>query len=94
MNLPDHPDSAEKRAHREPLAQWQRRTPNGSVSIALDAGGTWKVVYEGFSRSSNRSLMIALAEATGARHHELWLQDLAAALEDWGRRGICAQEFA
>ncbi len=88
MELPDH---AEKRPRREPLAQWQSRTPNGVVSITLHTSGIWNVVFEGFSRSSNRSLTIALAEATGARHHELRLQTLAAALQGRGGQGHVSQ---
>lgn len=59
---------------------WQARTPIGAVTIGFYETGTWKVVFEGFSRSTNRSLARALAEATGAHHDEPWVGRLATAI--------------
>ena len=60
---------------------WQADTPVGAVTIDFYETGTWKVVLEGFSRSTNRSLARALAEATGAHHNEPWVDRLAATVK-------------
>ena len=55
---------------------WRARTPAGDLTIELRHTGFWYVVLEDFSRSANRSLEVAIAEATGARRTEGWLQQL------------------
>jgi hypothetical protein len=60
---------------------WRASTPVGSMSIQRGQGGVWSVTLEGFSRSSNQSLEIALTEATGAQRSEPWLKRLVAELE-------------
>lgn len=60
---------------------WHVRTPLGTVAIAFRDGDLWTVVFEGFSRSRNRSLRVALAEATGAHHEAPWLRQLVSDLD-------------
>lgn len=62
------------------VRSWRASTPAGAMSIRREQGGAWSVTLEGFSRSSNRSLEIALAEATGAQRSEPWLKQLVADL--------------
>jgi hypothetical protein len=61
---------------------WSALTPAGDALeiVRIDQG--WRVVFAGFSRSSNRSLAAALAEATGVKRDEQWIADLASTIED------------
>lgn len=73
---------AAESAQRANVARsWRASTPVGSMSIQRGQGGVWSVTLEGFSRSNNQSLEIALAEATGAQRSEPWLKRLVADLE-------------
>jgi hypothetical protein len=74
-------DPSESQPSEGAIRCWQAHTPIGAVTIGFYETGTWKVVFEGFSRSTNRSLASALAEATGARHNEPWVDRLAAAIK-------------
>lgn len=73
--------AAESVPGRRVVRSWRATTPVGAMSIELASKGVWSVTLRGFSRSSNRSLEIALAEATGARRSERWLQGLIADVE-------------
>ena len=62
-------------------ARCHARTPIGAIAIDRCPNGHWRVVFEGFSRSSNPSLAAAISEAVGVPRSEDWLVQLIAELE-------------
>jgi hypothetical protein len=56
--------------------------------VRREPGGAWRVVYGGFSRSTNRSLASALAEASGAPATAAWVRALAARLAVEGEQAL------
>lgn len=71
------------------VRSWRANTPAGALRVELGESG-WSVVLDGFSRSANQSLEVALGEATGTRRSEPWLQRLVAELEERRSRGTHA----
>lgn len=54
------------------------------MTVERDRHGRWIVLHGGFSRSTQHSLMQALAEATGEHHGTRWLTTLARQIEAAG----------
>jgi hypothetical protein len=66
---------------QDPAQSWRVRTPAGMVTVQLNDGNLWTVTFECFSRSTNRSLATALAEATGVHPDAPWLRRLVSRLD-------------
>jgi hypothetical protein len=60
---------------------WSERTPMGDTLEIVRTASGWRVLFAGFSRSANRSLAAAVAEATGIDRDAEWIAELARALE-------------
>lgn len=62
---------------------WHARTPTDeTLQITRNRAGHWIVLLGSFARSTNVSLIAALAETTGASQQADWLASIADAIED------------